>query len=55
MMKYYCLVYLEVALGQENTRRPVFLFRTGVHGCSDAKLCCVPIQSTFGAICLLNN
>ena len=47
---------LEVALeGQKNTRPDFSVFRTRVHGCSDAELCRVPTQSTVRAIFLLSS
>ena len=56
MMNYYCLRVFRSRLKKIGKHSPGFsMFRTRVHGCSDAELCCVPIQSTVGAIFLLGN
>ena len=56
MMNYYCLRVFRSRVKRIGKHSPGFsTFRTRVHGCSDAELCCVPIQSTVGAILLLGN
>ena len=53
MMKYHCLRVLRSRVRRIGKHSPSFsVFRTRVHGCSDAELCRVPIQSTVGAIFL---
>ena len=56
MMSYHCLRIFRSRVKMIGKHSPGFsMFRTRVHGCSDAELCCVPIQSTVGAIFLLGN
>ena len=55
MMNYYCLRVFRSRLKKIGKHSPGFsTFRTEhVVSCSDAELCCVPIQSTVGAIFIL--
>ena len=56
MMNYHCLRVFRRRVKRIGKHSPdFFMFRTRVHGCSDAELCCVPIQNTVGAIFLLDN
>ena len=58
MMNYHCLRVFRRRVKRIIKHSPGFsMFRTGVHGCSDAELClcCVPIQNTVGVIFLLAN
>ena len=56
MMNYHCLRVFISRVKWIGKHSPSFsMFRTRVHGCSDAELCRVPIQSTVGAIFLLGN
>ena len=53
MMGYHCLRVVRSRDRRIEKHSPSFsVFRTRVHGCSDAELCRVPIQSTVGAIFL---
>ena len=54
MMKYHCLRVFRRRVKRIGKHSTGFsMFRTREHGCSDAELCCVPIQSTGGAIFFL--
>ena len=56
MMNYHCLRVFRSRGKRIGKHSPGFsMFRTTVHGCSDAELCHVAIQSTVGAIFLLGN
>ena len=56
MMNYHCLRVFRSRVKRIGKHLPGFsMFRTSVRGCSDAEFCCVPIQSTGGAIFLLAN
>ena len=56
MMNCHCLRVFRSRVKRQGKHSPGFsMFRTRVHCCSDAELCCVPIQSTVGAIFLLGN
>ena len=56
MMDYHCLRVFRSRVKRIGKHSPGFsVFRTRVHGCSNAGLCRVPIQSTVGAIFLLGN
>ena len=49
MMNYHCLWVFRRRVKRIGKHSPDFsMFRTRVHGCSDAELCRVPIQSTVG-------
>ena len=49
MMNYHCLRVFRSRVKRTGKRSLGFsMFRTRVHGCSDAELCRVPIQSTVG-------
>ena len=46
MMNYHCLRVFRRRVKRIGKLSPGFsMFRTRVHGCSDAELCCVPIQN----------
>ena len=57
MMNYNCLRVFRSRVRRIGKHSPVFfsVFGTRVHGCSDAELCRVPIQSTLVAIVAFNN
>ena len=58
MTNYHCLRVLRSDVRRIGIHSPVFcvcVFRTRLHGCSDAEPCRVPIQSTVVAIFLLGN
>ena len=56
VMNYHCLRVFTSRVKRIEKHSPGFsMFRTREHGCSDAELCRVPIQSTVGAIFLLGN
>ena len=56
MMNYHCLRVLRSHVRRIGKHSPGFsMFRTRVHGCYNAELCHVPIQSTVVAIFLLGN
>ena len=56
MMNYHCLRVFGRRVRRIGKHSPVFsVLGTRVHGCSDAELCRVPIQSTFMAIVAFNN
>ena len=56
MMNYHCLRVFRSRVRRIGKHSPRFsVFRTRVHGCSDAELCRVSIQRTVGAIFLLGN
>ena len=56
MMNYHCLRVFRSRVKRLGKHSPGFsMFRTRVHGCSDAELCCVPIQSIVWAIFLLSS
>ena len=56
LMNYHCLRVFRSGVRTIGKQLPGFsVFRTRVHGCSDAELCRVPIQSTVGAIFLLGS
>ena len=55
-VNYHCLRVFRRRAKRIGKHSPGFsMFRTRVHGCSDAELCCVPIQSTVGVIFLFGN
>ena len=54
MMNYHCLRVLRSRVRRIGKHSPGFsVFRTRLHGCSDAKPCRVPIQSTVVAFFFL--
>ena len=56
MMDYHCLRVFRSRDRRIGKYSPGFsVFRTGVHGCSDAEPCRVPIQSTFVEIVFVFN
>ena len=56
MMNYHCLRVFGRRVRRIGKHSPVFsVLGTRVHGCSDAELCCVPIQSTFVEIVPFDN
>ena len=56
MLNYHCLRVFRSRVRRIGKHSPRFsVFRTRVHGCSDAELCRISIQCTVGAIFLLRN
>ena len=52
MMNYHCLRVFRSRVKRIGKHSPGFsMFRTRVHGCSEAELCCVPIQNTENVDC----